>query len=154
MPNIKSAEKRVKVIAKKNADNSVQRTVVKNALKKINSAIDVNDIAEAERLLPETFSALDKAATKGIITKNAASNKKSGIAKRIDDIKSGKKEVVIKKDNKTIAAEKAKAAAEAREAKKAEYAKKVAEKKAEAEAKATEEKPKRTRKAPAKKDAE
>ena len=154
MPNIKSAKKRVLVIAKKNENNGVQRTLVKNAINKINAAIDVNDIAEAERLLPETFSALDKAATKGVISKNAASNKKSGIAKHIADIKAGKKEVVIKKDNKTIAAEKAKAAAEAREAKRAEYAKKVAEKKAEADAQKAEEKPKRTRKAPAKKDAE
>lgn len=134
MPNIKSAKKRVLVNEKKNSDNRVQLTLVKNAVKKINAAIDTNNIEEAERLLPETMSVLDKAVTKGIMHKNTAANKKSGIAKRIADIKSGKKAVVIKKDNKTIAAEKAKAAQEAREAARQELAKKNAEKKAALEA--------------------
>lgn len=134
MPNIKSAIKRVSVIDRRNAENRVQITKVKNAIKKINAAIDVNDIALAEQMLPEVTAVIDKAVTKGIMHKNTAANKKSGIAKRIADIKLGKKEVVIKKDNKTIAAEKAKAAKEAREAARAEAAKLKAEKKAADEA--------------------
>ena len=133
MPNIKSAIKRVKTIAKKNEENKMQMSAVKTAIKKINAAIDTNNIDEAEKMLPEVMSVLDKAVVKGIMHKNTAANKKSGIAKRIADIKAGKKEVVIKKDNKTIAAEKAKAAKEAREAQRAENAKKLAEKKAAAE---------------------
>ncbi len=155
MPNIKSAKKRVLVNEKKNSDNRVQLTLVKNAVKKINAAIDTNNIEEAERLLPETMSVLDKAVTKGIMHKNTAANKKSGIAKRIADIKSGKKAVVIKKDNKTIAAEKAKAAQEAREAARQELAKKNAEKKAALEAAKEAEKAaakKTTKKAAAKKE--
>ena len=134
MPNIKSAKKRVLVNEKKNNENRIQISAVKTAIKKINYAIDTNNMEEAERLLPETYAILDKAVTKGLLHKNTAANKKSGIAKRIADIKAGKKEVVIKKDNKTIAAEKAKAAQEAREAKRAEIAQKNAEKKAAAEA--------------------
>lgn len=134
MPNIKSAKKRVLVNEKKNNENRIQMSAVKTAIKKINFAIDTNNMAEAESLLPETYAILDKAVSKGLMHKNTAANKKSGIAKRIADIKAGKKEVVIKKDNKTIAAEKAKAAQEAREAKKAEIAKKNAEKKAAQEA--------------------
>ena len=133
MPNIKSAIKRVKTIAKKNEENKMQMSAVKTAIKKINAAIDTNNIDEAEKMLPEVMSVLDKAVVKGIMHKNTAANKKSGIAKRIADIKAGKKEVVIKKDNKTIAAEQAKAAKEAREAQRAENAKKLAEKKAAAE---------------------
>ena len=134
MPNIKSAKKRVLITKDRNAANRAQITVVKNAIKKINNAIDTNNIEEAERLLPETMSVLDSAVSKGLMHKNTAANKKSGIAKRIADIKAGKKEVVIKKDNKTLAAEKARAAKEAREAARAEVAKKNAEKKAAAEA--------------------
>lgn len=134
MPNIKSAKKRVLVNEKKNNENRIQISAVKTAIKKINYAIDTNNMEEAERLLPETYAILDKAVTKGLLHKNTAANKKSGIAKRIADIKAGKKEVVIKKDNKTIAAEKAKAAQEAREAKRAEIAQKNAEKKAAQEA--------------------
>ena len=120
MPNIKSAKKRALITKDRNAANRAQITVVKNAIKKINNAIDTNNIEEAERLLPETMSVLDSAVSKGLMHKNTAANKKSGIAKRIADIKSGKKEVVIKKDNKTLAAEKARAAKEAREAARAE----------------------------------
>lgn len=109
MPNIKSAKKRVLVNNKKNAENRMEMTQVKNAIKRINNAIDTNNIDEAEKMLPEIMSVLDKAVSKGIMHKNTAANKKSGIAKRLADIKSGKKTVVIKKDNKTIAAEKAKA---------------------------------------------
>lgn len=134
MPNIKSAKKRVLVNEKKNNENRIQISAVKTAIKKINYAIDTNNMEEAERLLPETYAILDKAVSKGLMHKNTAANKKSGIAKRIADIKAGKKEVVIKKDNKTIAAEKAKAAQAAREAQRAEVAKKNAEKKAAAEA--------------------
>lgn len=133
MPNIKSAIKRVKTNAKKNEENKMQMSAVKTAIKKINALIDTNQIEEAEKALPEIMSVLDKAVVKGLMHKNTAANKKSGIAKRIADIKAGKKEVIIKKDNKTIAAEKAKAAKEAREAQRAENAKKLAEKKAAAE---------------------
>ena len=138
MPNIKSAIKRVSTNAKKNEQNKMQMSAVKTAIKKINATIDSNNIEEAEKMLPELMSVLDKAVVKGLMHKNTAANKKSGIAKRIADIKAGKKEVVIKKDNKTIAAEKAKAAKEAREAQRAENAKKAAEKKAEVEAKKAE----------------
>ena len=132
MPNIKSAKKRVLVNEKKNAGNRTQNTIVKNEIKKINALIDTNQIEEAEKLLPELYSILDKAVIKGVLHKNAAANKKSGIAKHIADIKAGKVEVVIKKDNKTIAAEKAKAKREAAELARKEAAEKKA---AEAEAK-------------------
>ena len=127
MPNIKSAKKRVLIEKRNNARNRSEMTAVKTAIKKINNAIDTDRIDEAEKMLPEVMSVIDSAVTKGIIHKNNAANKKSAIAKRIADIKSGKLVVEIKKDNKTLAAEKAKAAKEAREAAKAAFAQKQAE---------------------------
>lgn len=127
MPNIKSAKKRVLIEKRNNARNRSEMTAVKTAIKKINNAIDTDHIDEAEKMLPEVMSVIDSAVTKGIIHKNNAANKKSAIAKRIADIKSGKLVVEIKKDNKTLAAEKAKAAKEAREAAKAAFAQKQAE---------------------------
>ena len=127
MPNIKSAKKRVLIEKRNNAHNRSEMTAVKTAIKKINNAIDTDRIDEAEKMLPEVMSVIDSAVTKGIIHKNNAANKKSAIAKRIADIKSGKLVVEIKKDNKTLAAEKAKAAKEAREAAKAAFAQKQAE---------------------------
>lgn len=115
MPNIKSAIKRVETNKKKNAENRPILTAVKNSIKTINSYIDTNNIEEAEKYLPTLMSVLDSAVAKGIIHRNNASNKISAISQRLSDIKAGKKVIVIKKDNKTIAAEKAKAAKLARE---------------------------------------
>jgi len=130
VPNIKSAKKRVLIIAKKNEQNRAYKTRMNHAIKKFNNAIDVNDIEGAEKLLPETMSVIDQTASKGVIHKNQAANKKSALAKRLSDVKSGKLVIVIKKDNKTIAAEKAKAAQEIRAQQKAEYQAKAAERKA------------------------
>lgn len=138
MPNIKSAKKRVLVNQKKNQENRMLRSELNTAIKKFLNAIDTNNIADAEAMLPETMSIIDSMATKGIIHKNNADNKKAALSKKLYDVKSGKVVINIKKDNKTIAAEKAKAAQEARDAIKAENNRKkeemrLAKEKAEAE---------------------
>ena len=154
MPNIKSAKKRVLITKKKNARNKSDRSKMNNAIKAFNKAIDSANLEEAERLLPLTISIIDKSVSAGIIHKNAAANRKSALSKRLSDIKSGKVTVTVKKDNKTIAAEKARAAKEAREAARAEFrakqlekeAEKTAQKKKKAEVEKVEEKPKKEKK--------
>lgn len=143
MPNIKSAKKRVLVNKKKNERNRMLTSELRTAIKKFHTAIET-DLAAAEKLLPETMSIIDKAATKGIITKNSANNRKSALAKRLSDIKSGKKTIEVKKDNKTIAAEKRAEKVAREEAAKAEAKRIAEEKKAEAQA-AEQEKPKAKR---------
>ncbi len=115
MPQIKSAIKRVATNKKKNAENKPVMSTVKNALKTFNLMIQENKIEEAEKYLPILMSTLDTAVEKGAIHKNNAANKISAASKKINDIKTGKLVVEIKKDNKTIAAEKARAAKAARE---------------------------------------
>ncbi|MBQ7227447.1 MAG: 30S ribosomal protein S20 [Clostridia bacterium] len=144
MPNIKSAKKRVLVTEKKTLENKAMRSKMRNAIRKFNDYIDTLKLDEAEKMLPDLMSVIDEAATNGIIHKNNASNKKSRLSARLSGVKSGKIIVNIKKDNKTIAAEKAQAAREKAEALRAENLKKMqeraaakeAEKKAKAEAEA------------------
>jgi len=131
MPNIKSAKKRVCVIEKKNLENRMCRSQITTAIKKINTAIEDNDMDLVDKLFPEVVAIIDKAVAKGIIHRNNAAHKKSTVQTRINDVKSGKLVITKKLDNKTIAAQKAKAAKEAREAVRAEA-------KAKAEAKAAE----------------
>jgi len=131
MPNIKSAKKRVDVIESKNLQNRMIRSQVSTAIKKINAAIEANDMALVDKLLPEVIATVDKAVTKGVLHRNNAAHKKSTLQTRINDVLSGKLVITKKLDNKTIAAQKAKAAKEAREAVRAEA-------KAKAEAKAAE----------------
>lgn len=87
MPNIKSAIKRVNVNKKKNEINKSSKSEVKTALKKLNALIAAGDVAACEASFKEVCSILDKAVTKGIIHKNAAANKKSGFALRINALK-------------------------------------------------------------------
>ena len=61
-------------------------SVNESAIKKLISAIDSNDVEAAKALLPTTFSIIDSAVSKGIMHKNTAANKKSGLAKRLNAI--------------------------------------------------------------------
>ncbi len=128
MPNIKSAKKRVLVTEKKAAENKAMRSEMRNAVKKFNNFIDTLQLEEAEKMLPSVMSVIDEAAAKGIIHKSNANNKKSRLSARLDGVKSGKIEIKIKKDNKTLAAERAQAAREKAEAERAERAAMKAEK--------------------------
>ena len=128
MPNIKSAEKRVLVTEKKTLENKMMRSRMRNIVKKFNDAIDTLKLDEAEKMLPTVMSVIDDAASKGVIHKNTAANKKSRLSARLSGVKSGKIVIDIKKDNKTIAAEKAQAAREKAEAARAETQKKMQEK--------------------------
>ncbi len=87
MPNIKSAKKRVVVTEKKNTQNKMIKTSVKTAIKKFNAALAAGDVETAEKLLPETVSVIDSAASKGIFHKNNAANKKSALAKNLNALK-------------------------------------------------------------------
>lgn len=78
MPNIKSAEKRVKVSEENRTRNVSKRSSLKTAVKKFEGA------ADKAAVLPTTMQALDKAASQGIIHKNAAARKKSRMAKKIN----------------------------------------------------------------------
>lgn len=83
MPIIKSAKKRVLVTEKKNAENKMIKSALKTQIKKFLAAVDAGNKEEANKLLPETFSALDSAVLKGILHKNNAANKKAALSKKL-----------------------------------------------------------------------
>ena len=84
MPNIKSAKKRVLVIDKKTARNKAIKSEMKTEVKKFLAAVENGDKAAASALFPHTCSIIDGAVTKGVIKKNTAANKKSGLAKKLN----------------------------------------------------------------------
>ncbi|MDR0396029.1 MAG: 30S ribosomal protein S20 [Oscillospiraceae bacterium] len=83
MPNIKSAIKRVKVTAKKNLRNRMVKSAMKTQIKKFETAL-VKEPASAAALLAQTSGAVDRAASKGVIHKNAANRRKSRMALRLN----------------------------------------------------------------------
>lgn len=86
MPNIKSAMKRVKVSKKKNLRNRMVKSGVKTAVRKYHLAL-AQGVESASAQLSATTSAIDKAAAKGVIHKNAANRKKARLAKALDKAK-------------------------------------------------------------------
>ncbi|MBC5647267.1 30S ribosomal protein S20 [Christensenella tenuis] len=83
MPNIKSAKKRVKVIAKKTLQNKMIKSALKTDLKKFDVAVSAND-ANIGELYKDAVSAVDKAALKGTIHKNKANRTKAQLAKKLN----------------------------------------------------------------------
>ena len=83
MPNIKSAKKRVKVTAKKTLRNRMVKSALRTSVKKFEAAVAA-DPATAQVQLTATTSAIDKAAAKGVVHKNAANRKKARLAKAMN----------------------------------------------------------------------
>lgn len=91
MPNIKSAIKRMKISEKKNLRNNILKSEYKTAVKKYEQANEKKE-ANADELLSAAKKAIDHACSNGVISKNAASRKKSRIEKKLA-VKSAEKKV-------------------------------------------------------------
>ena len=81
MPNIKSAIKRVKTNERLNTQNAQAKSAMRTAVKKADTAALNND-ENAKDLIKTAIQQLEKAASKGLIHKNAASRKKSQLMKK------------------------------------------------------------------------
>jgi small subunit ribosomal protein S20 len=83
MPNHKSAEKRVRQTARRNEVNRKNRSRLRTAIKQLRAALNENNAATSQELLPQTFSIIDKMAGKGIIHRNTADRYKSRLTKSV-----------------------------------------------------------------------
>lgn len=83
MPNIKSAKKRVKVIAAKTLRNKSARSDLRTAIKKAELALTNNAEDKAE-IVKSAVKKIDRAAANGIIHKNNAARKKSGLQLKLN----------------------------------------------------------------------
>ncbi len=84
MANIKSAKKRTKVIAKKTANNKIRKSIVKTAEKRFLEAVEAGNKELAIEKFKLVEKAIDKAASKNILHKNAAARKVSKLAKKLN----------------------------------------------------------------------
>lgn len=83
MANIKSQIKRILTNKKSQERNKAVKSEVKTAIRATRTAIASGDKAAAASALVVASKKLDKAASKGVIHKNQAANKKSAIAKQV-----------------------------------------------------------------------
>ena len=86
MANIKSAKKRILVIATKTARNRAIKSAVKTQIEKVRVAVEAGNKAEAQTALVVATKAIDRAAAKGIFHKNAAARKKSTLTRLVNTV--------------------------------------------------------------------
>ncbi len=86
MANIKSQKKRVLTSAKAHERNKAVKSEIKTAIKKVDAAVAAGDADSAASAAQHASRLLDRAATKGVIHKNQAANRKSGIVKRASEV--------------------------------------------------------------------
>ncbi len=86
MPNIKSAKKRVLVNKAKALQNKTARSALKTDLKKFEAAVAEGNRSEAEGAYKVAVKAVDKAVVHGILHKNNAAHKKSGMTLKLNKL--------------------------------------------------------------------
>ena len=82
MANIKSQIKRNKQNEKRHERNKAVKSELKTAVRKFREAADAGDLDAATVAMRAACRNLDKAASKGVIHKNQAANRKSAIQKQ------------------------------------------------------------------------
>ena len=83
MANIKSQIKRIKTNAKATERNRAVKSELRTVIRKTREAITAGDKAAAEANLKVATRKLDKAASKGVLHKRQAANRKSKIAAQV-----------------------------------------------------------------------
>lgn len=83
MPNIKSAEKRVRTAAKARTANLAARRAIKELRQELFAALAQKNKEVATAHYRKYCSLLDKAAKRGIVTKNTAVRRKGRVASQL-----------------------------------------------------------------------
>jgi small subunit ribosomal protein S20 len=81
--NIKSQKKRILTNETARLRNQSVKSALRTAVRGFREAIDAGEKDKAAELLTTTSRKLDKAASKGVIHKNQAANKKSALAQAL-----------------------------------------------------------------------
>jgi small subunit ribosomal protein S20 len=84
--NIKSQIKRNRQNEKARQRNKAVKSELKTAVRKFREAADAGNVEEAAQAMRSASVKLDKAASKGVIHKNQAANRKSAIAQRAAEL--------------------------------------------------------------------
>jgi small subunit ribosomal protein S20 len=84
--NIKSQEKRIKTNERRRLRNKSVKSSLHTAVRGFREAVEAGDKKKAGELLLSTSRKLDKAASKGVIHKNQAANRKSALARALNKI--------------------------------------------------------------------
>ncbi|MDP3995738.1 MAG: 30S ribosomal protein S20 [bacterium] len=83
MPIIKSAKKALRQSARRKVRNTQQTRKIKNLVKEVKKLVLLKKYDEAEKLLPQVYKYLDKAAKTKLMKRNTTDRNKSKITKLV-----------------------------------------------------------------------
>ncbi|MGE2690414.1 30S ribosomal protein S20 [Mycolicibacterium pulveris] len=86
MANIKSQMKRNRTNEKRRLRNKSVKSSLHTAVRGFRAAVEAGDKEKAGELMLSTSRQLDKAASKGVIHKNQAANRKSALARAFNKL--------------------------------------------------------------------
>lgn len=86
MPNIKSAKKRVITSKLAYETNKAEKTALRTALKKFDTAVAEGDRPAAEGAYKVAVKSVDQAVIKGLLHKNNAARKKSSMTLKLNKL--------------------------------------------------------------------
>jgi small subunit ribosomal protein S20 len=89
MANTVTALKRVRMTERRTAINRMRKSRLRHQIRAMRRMLDHKDTQGAEKLMPETFSLVDRAAKWGIIKQNTAARYKSRLTLRLRKIAAG-----------------------------------------------------------------
>lgn len=84
LPNIKASIKSVKKDAVRRAKNASEKSRVRTASRRVLDAVEAGNADEAKSLLRLACKTIDQAAANHVYHKNAASRKKSRLARKVN----------------------------------------------------------------------
>ena len=84
--NIKSQQKRILTNERRRLRNKSVKSSLHTAVRGFREAVEAGDKDKAADLLASTSRKLDKAVSKGVIHKNQAANRKSGLAAALNNL--------------------------------------------------------------------
>jgi len=84
--NIKSQLKRIKTNRKAEERNKAVKSELKTLVRSTRQAVAAGDAAKATAAFKAASKKLDKAVSKGVIHKNQAANRKSGLSKLVNSL--------------------------------------------------------------------
>ena len=87
MPSHKSAEKRVRVTAKRTAVNKARRSQIRSAIRTVEEALTSGDKKAATAALKAAEPQIMRGVSKGVMHKNTGSRKVSRLAARLKALK-------------------------------------------------------------------
>ncbi len=85
MPNVKSAEKRMRQNVRRRGNNRSRRTEMRTEIKRFRQLLSDKKFDDARDVLKEVYSVIDQTAQKGVIHSNTAARYKSRLSKHLNE---------------------------------------------------------------------